>query len=79
MFINGIQQSGANALDFGNAGAPCLGLFVPAGTSCVLSFEFTPTATGPRTAQFRIIDTAGDSPQTITVAGTGTSPNGPTP
>jgi hypothetical protein len=79
LFINGIQQSGANALDFGNAGAPCLGLFVPAGTSCVLSFEFTPTATGARTAQFTIIDTAANSPQTITVTGTGTSPNGPTP
>jgi Putative Ig domain len=79
LFINGIQQSGANALDFGNAGAPCLGLFVAAGASCVLSFEFTPSATGPRTAQFTIIDTAGDSPQTITVIGTGTSPNGPTP
>jgi hypothetical protein len=79
LFINGIQQSGVNALDFGNAGAPCLGLFVPAGTSCVLSFQFTPTATGPRTAQFTIIDTAANSPQTITVNGTGTSPAGPTP
>jgi putative Ig domain-containing protein/HYDIN/CFA65/VesB family protein len=79
LFINGIQQSGANALDFGNAGAPCLGLFVPAGTSCVLSFQFTPTATGPRTAQFTIIDTAANSPQTITVTGAGTSTTGPTP
>jgi hypothetical protein len=79
LFINGIQQSGANALDFGNAGAPCLGLFVAPGTSCVLSFQFTPTATGPRTAQFTIIDTAANSPQTITVTGTGTSPSGPTP
>jgi hypothetical protein len=79
LFINGIQQSGPAALDFGDAGAPCLGLFVPAGTSCVLSFEFTPTATGTRTAQFTIIDTAADSPQTITVTGTGTSPTGPTP
>jgi hypothetical protein len=79
LFINGIQQSGANAIDFGNAGAPCLGLFVPAGTSCVLSFQFTPTATGPRTAQFTIIDTAANSPQTITVTGSGTSTAGPTP
>ena len=79
LFINGIQQSGANALDFGNAGAPCLGLFVAPATSCVLSFQFTPTATGPRTAQFTIIDTAANSPQTITVTGTGTSPTGPTP
>ncbi len=79
LFINGIQQSGAAALDFGNTGAPCLGLFVPAGTSCVLSFQFTPTATGTRTAQFTIIDTAANSPQTIAVTGTGTSPNGPTP
>jgi hypothetical protein len=79
LFINGIQQSGTNALDFGDVGAPCLGLFVAPGTSCVLSFDFTPTATGPRTAQFTIFDTAASSPQTITVSGTGTSPNGPTP
>ncbi len=79
LFINGIQQSGVNAGDFGGVNAPCLGLFVAPGATCVLSFQFTPTATGPRSGQFIIIDTAAGSPQTITVTGTGTSPNGPTP
>ena len=58
LFINGIQQSGVNAGDFGGVNAPCLGLFVAPGATCVLSFQFTPTATGPRTGQFIIIDTA---------------------
>jgi hypothetical protein len=42
-----------------------------AGSSCRLGASFDPAASGTRTAALKIVDSAADSPQTITLTGTG--------
>ncbi len=44
---------------------------VAAGASCTLSVAFSPTGAGPRTGNVTVTDTADDSPQTISLTGTG--------
>jgi uncharacterized repeat protein (TIGR01451 family) len=46
------------------------------GASCNITVTFTPTATGSRSGLLSIQDNAGDSPQSLSLSGTGT-PNGP--
>ena len=53
----------------------CTAPVAPA-ASCSVSVTFTPTATGPRSGLLSIQDNAGDSPQSLSLSGTGT-PNGP--
>lgn len=48
------------------------GTSVVAGTSCIISVSFTPTAPGTRTGAITITDNASTSPQTISLTGTGT-------
>jgi hypothetical protein len=79
LFINGMRQSGLNAGDFVGISDTCVGTFVAAGASCQMNEAFTPTATGTRTATVTVIDSAANSPQIVTMTGTGTSVNGPTP
>jgi Abnormal spindle-like microcephaly-assoc'd, ASPM-SPD-2-Hydin/Divergent InlB B-repeat domain len=42
-----------------------------AGTNCTVNVTFTPTATGSRTGSITITDTAANSPQTVSLTGTG--------
>ena len=44
---------------------------VLAGGSCNISVTFTPTQVGPRTGTLKIFDNAGNSPQVVTLSGTG--------
>ncbi|HEV2992435.1 MAG TPA: choice-of-anchor D domain-containing protein [Candidatus Angelobacter sp.] len=44
---------------------------ITAGSSCTLTISFTPSGTGLRTASVLVIDNASNSPQTVTLAGTG--------
>ncbi len=52
---------------------------VPAGANCSIAVTFTPTASGQRTGTLSITDNAGNSPQTVSLTGTGTSASGGTP
>src|SRR5205807_1552444 len=45
-----------------------------AGANCVLNLTFTPTAASARTATVTITDDAADSPQSMSLAGTGIAP-----
>lgn len=54
------------------------GSTVPANTNCSISVTFTPTVAGARTGAVTFTDNAADSPQTVTLSGTGTSPSGQT-
>jgi hypothetical protein len=45
-----------------------------AGSSCTISVQFTPTATGTRTGAITIMDNAGSGTQTINLTGSGTAP-----
>jgi hypothetical protein len=79
LFINGVSIAGANGLDFNRTDDQCVGMPVAVGASCTISIVFNPTATGTRTASLSIADSAANSPQAITLTGTGTSVTGPTP
>ena len=46
-----------------------------AGASCTASITFTPTALGTRSGTFSFADTANNTPQTISLTGTGTAAN----
>lgn len=48
------------------------GIQIAAGANCTISVTFTPVAIGTRTAAITITDNASDSPQTVTLNGTGT-------
>ena len=47
------------------------GASLAAGASCTISVTFTPTATGSRTGTLTITDSASNSPQTVSLSGTG--------
>jgi hypothetical protein len=44
---------------------------VPAKSHCTISVTFTPKATGTRTATLNVSDSANNSPQTVSLTGTG--------
>jgi len=69
--INNIFGNGTNSSDFGQSN-DC-GNSVPAGLSCTININFTPSGTGTRTGNLVISDSATNSPQTVTLTGTGTS------
>jgi len=61
--------TGADPGDF-SATNSCSGS-VPAKGSCTIGVVFTPTATGSRTATLDVNDSANNSPQTVSLSGTG--------
>ncbi len=65
-----ISMAGANAADFAQTNN--CGASVAAGSSCTITVTFKPTAIGVRTAAVSITDNAPNSPQQITLRGTGT-------
>ena len=67
--IDGISFTGADPGDFGETNK-CDGS-VPAKGKCTISVTFTPKATGTRTATLTVSDSANNSPQTVSVTGTG--------
>ncbi len=67
--LNGITFTGADPHDF--VPATTCGSTVPAKGKCTISVTFIPQATGTRTATLNVIDGANNSPQTVSVTGTG--------
>jgi hypothetical protein len=67
--ITSLTITGANAGDF-SQNSTCGGS-VLAGDNCTIAVLFTPSAAGARTAALSILDTAGGSPQTVSLSGTG--------
>jgi Abnormal spindle-like microcephaly-assoc'd, ASPM-SPD-2-Hydin len=55
------------------------GASLAVGANCTITVTFTPTATGERTGTLTITDNASNSPQTVTLDGTGTAPQSATP
>ena len=66
--------------DFASAGLGTCGISIPVapGSSCTVSVKFTPVGTGTRTASITLSDNALNSPQIVTLSGTGASATGPT-
>jgi sugar lactone lactonase YvrE len=70
--IAGITAGGANPTTFAYT-STCSASLAPKGT-CTVLVNFNPSSTGSYAATFKIADTAGDTPQTVTVSGTGVAP-----
>jgi Abnormal spindle-like microcephaly-assoc'd, ASPM-SPD-2-Hydin len=69
--ISNITLNGTNAGDFAQTNNCPATLAV--NVSCTISISFAPTATGARTASLAVTDNAIDSPQSLTLSGTGVS------
>jgi probable HAF family extracellular repeat protein len=65
----GLSVTGANPGDF--APTSSCGGTVPANGKCMISVTFTPSATGSRTATLNVTDAASNSPQTVSLTGSG--------
>jgi uncharacterized protein DUF1573/centrosomal CEP192-like protein/HYDIN/CFA65/VesB family protein len=75
--ISSISVTGDNSDDF-SLDQNC-GNSLAANTACQITLTFTPKAAGARSASVSIADSAANSPQTISLTGTGVSPAaGPT-
>jgi hypothetical protein len=70
--IGSIAVSGANGPDFSPSNT-CGSTLAP-GAACTITVTFTPAATGTRTAAVTITDNAADSPESVALSGTGTTP-----
>ena len=70
--IGSVDISGPGAADFGqtNDCPPSLA----AGASCSLAVTFSPAAEGPRNATLTLADNADDSPQSVSLFGSGVAP-----
>ncbi len=67
--ITSIAITGTNSGDFAQTNT--CGASVAAGANCTISVTFTPSAAGSRTASVTITDDASDSPQAVSLTGTG--------
>jgi hypothetical protein len=67
--ISSIAVTGTNATDFSQTNTCGSGL--PAGERCTINVTFKPTQLGPRTASVNITDNDAESPQMVTLSGTG--------
>ena len=67
--ISSLSITGTNAADFSQTNT--CGATVTAGQACTVSVTFSPSAVGTRTATLNFNDDAGNSPQTVSLSGTG--------
>ncbi len=67
--FNSITLGGTNAADFTKSG--CTSSSLAPGASCTLTVTFKPKAKGSRSANITISDNASNSPQKVTLTGTG--------
>ncbi len=73
--LSNIALAGANAGDFAQTNnCPAAPATLATGANCSISVMFTPTGSGNRSASIQISDNAGNSPQSVAVAGTGIAP-----
>ena len=68
LIISGIAMAGANASSFAETNTCAT---VAAGGSCAITVGFSPTAVGALSASISIDDNAADSPQSVSLTGTG--------
>ena len=68
--ISGFTLTGADPSEFAVASTTC-GPSLPAEMSCTISLVFKPRLIGSRTATLKVNDSASNSPQTVSLTGTG--------
>ena len=62
---------GTNASEFSISLNQCASTLTGGGNACSVYVKFSPTATGQRVAFLQITDSASDSPQAVSLYGTG--------
>jgi hypothetical protein len=72
--ISAVTISGTNPSDFAKSADTCTGAAVAPNNTCTVSVTFTPSATGSRSASLNFTDNASNSPQTVSLSGTGAGP-----
>lgn len=72
LIVSGVKLSGVNRADFSQTNN-CRTSLVPQ-ASCTINVTFTPSAAGSRAASLMVTDNAADSPQSVSLAGTGIAP-----
>jgi hypothetical protein len=77
--IGSIAVSGDFGLATTGTSCPYSGGTVNVGASCTIDVTFTPTQTGNRTGSVAITDNAADSPQSLSLSGTGSQSATPVP
>lgn len=70
--VSSVTLGGTNPGDFTVTSDGCSGKSVASGGSCSVQVAFAPAATGARTATLNLVDDATDSPQSVSLAGSGT-------
>jgi hypothetical protein len=71
--LSGNTISGTNASAFAVSATTC-GTSLAGHTSCTISVTFSPATTGAMTATLSVADIASNSPQTVSLTGTGVQP-----
>jgi hypothetical protein len=74
LIISAVTIGGTNASDFAKGGDTCTGATVTPSGVCTVNVTFTPSAPGSRSASLNFTDNASNSPQVVTLSGTGTVP-----
>ena len=69
-----VSVAGENAGDFAKTADTCFGVSLSPQGTCTVSVTFTPSALGSRTAALNFTDTTSNSPQTVSLSGTGVGP-----
>jgi hypothetical protein len=69
--ISGLNFTGANFTEFAQSNT--CGNSVAAGGTCTIGVTFTPAGSGTRTATLNVNDNAANSPQTVSLTGTGST------
>jgi hypothetical protein len=72
--VSSVGIIGTNAGDFAKSADTCTGATITPNGTCTVSVTFTPLAMGSRNATLSFTDNAFNSPQTVTLSGTGTAP-----
>jgi hypothetical protein len=64
------EISGTNAADFAESASTC-GATLASKAACTISITYTPSLSGAETATLTLVDSATNSPQTVSLTGTG--------
>ena len=68
-----VTLTGTHSSNFAIVADNCSGQSVTPNGTCTVTYTFTPSVTGVRTASLRFVDNASGSPHSVTLSGTGVS------
>jgi hypothetical protein len=72
--ISAVTIGGPNSAEFSDSPGSCSGATIMPASTCAVGVNFSPSATGSRSATLSFVDNAANNPQTVPLNGTGTAP-----